>query len=345
MCEVGIQRSYAESLGVIALAAYKPDVNLFARQLRSIQNQSYGNFVCIISVDGQFEEVSRIVEDTIGDDRRFRVLGYADRLGFYGNFERALINATPAASWVALSDQDDYWYPNKLEKLLPHLDNYTVVAGQARVVEQPSGRVLKENTARRNSPLTSFFVENQYTGGAMVFRRTVLSLALPFPKLSTPSEVHDHWLAVCGGILGKTLIMDTVVQDYVQHGMNVIGEVRPGFRPLSSIRNTIRIAQRFEGSATPLAILSAIYKVGVGWRAVMADSILERISNDDSNARRNVAKFSSNAKLAPALISVLQGWRAGDISIRSAVEYLAGFPAGYLLTVTSSLKRSLGRGR
>jgi glycosyltransferase involved in cell wall biosynthesis len=345
MPNVEMPHRYAESPGVIALAAYKPDATLFARQLRSIQSQSYDNFVCVISVDGQFAEASRMVRDAIGGDERFHVLGYNDRLGFYRNFERALFNITPEASWIALSDQDDYWYPTKLERLLPHLDNYTVVAGQSRVVEEPSGRVIKENTDRRNSPLTSFMVENQYTGGAMVFRRAVLSLALPFPGLSTPSEVHDHWLAVCGATLGPTLILDTVVQDYVQHGLNVIGEVRPGFRPLDSIRNTVRIARKFEGSASPLAILRAIYNVGVGWRTVMADSILERIASDSLNSRPNVAKFSSNARCMPAFINVLQGWRAGDISIRSAAEYLAGFPAGCLLRVTASLTSKIRRGR
>lgn len=344
MPSVGMQRGYAESPGVIALAAYKPDATLFARQLRSIQSQSYDNFVCVISVDGQFEEASRIVRDAIGGDERFHVLGYGDRLGFYRNFERALFNITPEASWIALSDQDDYWYPTKLEKLLPYLDNYTVVAGQARVVEEPSGRILKENTDRRNSPLTSFMVENQYTGGAMVLRRAVLSLALPFPGLSTPSEVHDHWLAVCGATLGPTLILDTVVQDYVQHGLNVIGEVRPGFRPLDSIRNTVRIARKFEGSASPSAILRAIYNVGVGWRAVMADSILERTASDSLNGRTKIAMFSSNTRWMPAFISVLQGWRVGEISIRSAAEYLAGLPAGCLLRVTSSLTSNLSRG-
>lgn len=343
MPEIETQVRHSESHGAIALAAYKPDFSLFARQLRSIQSQSHDNFVCVISVDGDYEKVSSMVAEATGDDQRFRVLGYDNRLGFYGNFERALSNVAPDAKWVALSDQDDYWYPTKLEELLPHLDNYTVVAGQSRVVENPSGRVIKVNTNRRNSPLESFIVENQYTGGAMVFRRSVLELALPFPRLSTPSEVHDHWIAVCGATLGQTLVVETVVQDYVQHGMNVIGEVRPGFRPLNSIRNTMRIARKFEGNASPFSILRTIYNVGVGWRALMVDTVLERIENDDSNLRSKIASYGSNGTFRLALVSVLRGWRGGDISTRSAAEYIAGFPAGYLLRATESVGRRLDR--
>jgi hypothetical protein len=189
----------------------------------------------------------------------------------------------------------------------------------------------------------SFIVENQYTGGAMVFRTSVLELALPFPRLSTPSEVHDHWIAVCGAALGQTLVVETVVQDYVQHGMNVIGEVRPGFRPLESIRNTIRIAKKFEGNASPFSILRTIYNVGVGWRALMVDTVLERIENDDSDLRGKIASYGSNGPFGLALVTVLRGWRGGDISSRSASEYLAGFPAGYLLRVTESVGARLVR--
>lgn len=74
--------------GIVAMAAYRPPEKLFKRQLLSIQRQTYTDFRCLISVDGDHEEVAGMVRRICGDDDRFAVIGFDDRLGFYGNFER-----------------------------------------------------------------------------------------------------------------------------------------------------------------------------------------------------------------------------------------------------------------
>src|SRR5690349_23968639 len=126
--------TYAGTFGAVALAAYKPDQPMFARQLLSIQAQTHTDFVCLISVDGDYQQVADMVRQICGGDERFQVLGYSSRLGFHHNFERALKAVPKDARWVALSDQDDYWCPGKLAALLPRLDGAALVTGQARVV-------------------------------------------------------------------------------------------------------------------------------------------------------------------------------------------------------------------
>ena len=51
-------------------------------------------------------------------DPRFLVSRSPERLHFYRNFERALTLAPTSADYVAMSDQDDSWHPDKLETLL-----------------------------------------------------------------------------------------------------------------------------------------------------------------------------------------------------------------------------------
>lgn len=325
-----ISTSYANSGGVIAMAAYRPSEQLFARQLLSIRAQSIQDFQCLISVDGDAGPVARMVEEITEGDARFQVLGFENRMGFYLNFQRAVSAVPVSARWVALSDQDDYWYPTKLETLLPFLDQASLAAGQSRVIAHPSGQVIAESTGRRELPVSEFFVENQFTGGAMVFRREVLDLALPFPEFASPTQVHDHWLAVCAAVQNGARLVDVVVQDYVQHDANVIGEAESGFNPLRSLRTARSIAQKFQGSTSPLALLRSIHGVGVGWREVMADSLLTRLPQDPE-VRQLASLYGSGAKRKVAR-TVLSASFGGRIHPRAAAEFLSGLAIAPLVS-------------
>lgn len=326
------------SRGYVVLAAYRPDPQLFRRQLLSIQAQTLENFVCIVSADGEPAAVESLVSEIVGADPRFRVIGFEDRAGFYGNFERGL-SAVPAnAAWIALSDQDDYWYPTKLETLVPYLANTAVVSGQARVVTYPEGRVVSETTARKDTSPLAFFLDNQFTGGQMIFSPSVLQVALPFPRLSTPAEVHDHWIAVCGAAAGGARVIDTLVQDYVQHGNNVIGEASGGISLRRSVRNARAIAQRFEGSDDVAAVMRATYRVGVGWRETMAGALAARLPGNPI-AERSQRLYGAGRQSARTARAVIQMARRGQVSYRSALEYLAGIVAGAAVRI----RRGSGR--
>ncbi|MDQ0677787.1 hypothetical protein QFZ30_001169 [Arthrobacter pascens] len=268
------------TFGAIALAAYEPDESMFARQLLSIQSQTHAHFVCLISVDGNFERTEKMVQEICGGDERFVVLGYSSRLGFHHNFERALKEVPAEARWVALSDQDDYWYPTKISTLLPYLDEAPLVTGQARVVsadisssdpDPARGRL----TDRKRVPAADLIANNQVTGSLCIFRREVLELALPFPSMKTPSQYHDHWIGLCASAMGGIAVKEFVLQDYIQHGGNVVGESRQSL--FGSIRNTFRLVRRYEGDARPSSMCRIVYKTGLGWRSLIAESLTERL--------------------------------------------------------------------
>jgi glycosyltransferase involved in cell wall biosynthesis len=270
----------AGTFGVIALAAYEPDEPMFARQLLSIKSQTHTDFVCLISVDGKHERVESMVQRACGEDQRFRVLGYDSRLGFHHNFERALKEIPLEARWVALSDQDDYWYPEKVAALLPYLDEAALVTGQARVVSAEISATDLDPTSgsltdRKNVPAADLIANNQVTGSLCIFRREVLDLALPFPTMGTPSQYHDHWIGLCALAMGGITVKDLVLQDYIQHGGNVVGESRQSL--VKSIRNTFRFVRRYEGDAKPSSVCRIIYKTGLGWRSLMATTLSERL--------------------------------------------------------------------
>lgn len=316
----------ANSFGVVALAAYQPDWQLFATQLRSIQHQTHSNFLCVISADGGFNEVRDFVDRELAGDDRFQVIGFDDRLGFLGNFERALRNVPSEAEWVALCDQDDYWYPSKLELMLPHLQGAALVSGQARVVRIPDNEVITSSTQRRNVALDALLAQNQVTGSLCVFRSELLELALPFPRLNTVSEVHDHWIAVCAKSTGGVTMLDLVVQDYVQHGGNVLGEVGGRKSLFASFKHLRKLAGKYQGGTSPLAMLKTAHELSFGWRKVMADALRSRVDVAAPGFDEGIAPFESGHAWTATIKSLVSALRRGDVAWSCFFEFLAGTP-------------------
>lgn len=320
--------------GVIVLAAYRPSKELFARQLESIRAQTVADWECIISVDGDVEVVSQVLGEVAGDDERFRVIADGRRLGFYLNFERGLAAVPGGVDWVALSDQDDYWYPEKLETLLPHLADAAIVSGQARLVSHPAEEVLG-HTKRRQLDAASTTLVNQFTGSLCVFRAELLATALPFPRLSSHTVAHDHWLAVVGMANGGGRVVDDVVQDYVQHAQNVFGDPsRLRLGPLATLRrawgNALGFSRRYEGSASPLAMVRMLFWIYVGWRQVMVQTLLMREPSSGAAVEAD-RRFGSGRSLGETLKLLRSAQRDGLVPVPFVIAYVASWAAGWLV--------------
>jgi glycosyltransferase involved in cell wall biosynthesis len=210
----------------ICMATYNPPPELLRRQLDSVRAQSHDNWMCVISDDHSSEEGFEMLRAEVAGDERFLVDRNDRRLGFYGNFERALSMAPPSADYVTLCDQDDRWHPEKLERLLERIaDGAQLVYSDARVVD-PQGNLIHDSywSERRNNytNFASLLLANSVTGAASLFRRELLDDVLPFPpKLDL--AFHDHWLATIALALGRIDYLDERLYDYVQHEGAVIG--------------------------------------------------------------------------------------------------------------------------
>jgi hypothetical protein len=319
--------------GAVCLAAYRPQSELFRRQLISIQNQTVRTFTCLIGADGGMASVEELVRSVVGDDPRFTVIGFGTNVGFYRNFERILAESPSDAEWIALCDQDDEWKPNKLEVLISHLADTSMVSCQARLTEYPSGRVLASSTNRRNVDPLVLTIDNQFTGAFCVFRRELLDLALPFPVWNGPTAAHDHWLALCATFAKGTRVVDDVLQDYVQHDSNVMGEnetAGSGFDAAESARNIRSISRRYEGAAGVLGILRTVYKLVVGWREAMVDSLAERLAPTHRLEEvKSVFGHPHNVRATLAFLNRCVS--SGIIPARTRMEFLAGWAAGSLV--------------
>ncbi|GMU77936.1 MAG: hypothetical protein AMXMBFR46_07340 [Acidimicrobiia bacterium] len=218
----------------ICMATYDPDVELFERQIESIRAQSHSHWHCVITDDGSRPEVLDAMRRVIGGDPRFALHPEPRRLGPYFNFERALARASPDAGLVALADQDDEWYPDKLTRLVAALGTGHVLAYSDQRLTTRDRRVLSETfwVDRRNQwhDLQCLLLSNTVTGAATLLRRELLDRALPFPP-RLPAMHHDHWIALVARVQGTLTYVDEPLYDYVQHAGQVVGHAAAASRP------------------------------------------------------------------------------------------------------------------
>jgi glycosyltransferase involved in cell wall biosynthesis len=218
----------AGPLVAICMATYEPAIDLFERQLDSIRAQSHRNWICVISDDCSTPERFAAMEEAVRGDPRFVLSRSRRRLRFYHNFERALSLAPVDADYVAMADQDDHWYPDKLETLLRELGPAKLVYSDARIV-RTDGELIADTywSVRRNnhSDIASLLMANCVTGAATLCPREVLDYALPFPS-GQFTHFHDHWVALTALALGEIRFVDRPLYDYIQHGEAVLGHAK-----------------------------------------------------------------------------------------------------------------------
>jgi glycosyltransferase involved in cell wall biosynthesis len=206
-------------LVAICMATFDPDPVLLERQISSIQEQTHDAWLCLISDDGSSEERFEWLRTLTADDPRFALSRSEERLGFYLNFERGLKMVPSQVEFVALADQDDRWYPEKLAELLAGCGNAQLVYSDMRIVDEAGGVIsdtfwLKRRNNHTN--LASLLLANTVTGAASMFRRGLLDPVLPFPA-PIGDPFHDQWIASVALATGGIAYVDRPLYDYVQH--------------------------------------------------------------------------------------------------------------------------------
>ncbi len=233
-------------LVAICMATHNPPLDLLERQLDSIRAQTHRRWICLISDDGSDPKRLAALQRTVAGDPRFLVSRSPGRLGFYRNFERALALVPPVADYVALSDQDDRWHPDKLAVLIDAIGDAPLVYSDCRVVAR-NGAVISDTywSARRHNhaDMLSLLVANSVSGAATLLRRDLLDDALPFPPAQF-AHYHDHWLALVARALGEIRFVDRPLYDYVQHGHAALGHAAANRMP--SLRSRLRRRDRRE---------------------------------------------------------------------------------------------------
>ena len=224
----------------VCMATYNGEKYIL-EQIQSILPQLGENDELIISDDMSSDVTVSIIQAV--DDERVKLFFHKTDRGFVKNFENALSKAT--GDVIFLSDQDDIWMPNKVQRTLEALKKFDFVVSDCITINEECETISNSRVKDYNIK-TGFWrlmIKTRYLGCCMAFNRCVLDSALPFPQSAYLME-HDLWLAAVGECYFKTAIISEPLIKYRRHGNNVSsgGEGKGYPLPIKIYRRMYRLA-------------------------------------------------------------------------------------------------------
>jgi glycosyltransferase involved in cell wall biosynthesis len=206
----------------VVLAACNGDRYL-AVQLDSIFAQTYPNIELVAVDDASSDTTYDILQQYAQRHPNMRVYRNEENLGYIKNFERACSLAQGA--FIALCDQDDYWVPQKLERLAAAIGNHPMIYCNSAICNenlQPTGTLASDRAVLM--PVTNCLqqaVVCRVYGHASLFVRELLQQAVPFP----PVLPHDWWLSFIAACNGGISFLPEIGVHYRQHSRNAVGAI------------------------------------------------------------------------------------------------------------------------
>lgn len=213
----------------IALATYNGEkyINLL---LDSLKNQTYQNFIVHICDDGSTDSTIQICEKHfLYSEKKLIIHERNGGNGAYYNFKRTLQYCDN--DYIALCDQDDYWQPNKIERMLLELKKIKnqqqpiLIFSDLLLVDQNMvslGKTFFNSTIKKigcRNPI-DFVFSNHIPGCSMFFNQALREVFLPLPE-SFP--FHDWWIALCASFYGEIRSINECLINYRQHDSNTVG--------------------------------------------------------------------------------------------------------------------------
>lgn len=196
-------------------------------QLDSILNQTYSKLQIIIVDDASADCTYEILKSYAAKDDRIFLYQQEKNLGYNLSFSEACSKAT--GTYIAISDQDDIWEPDKIEKQVNKIKknpkNVLVHCISARFEDKakPHLRSIKKLNFYRGRDIRNFYLHNYISGHAILFHHSLLKAALPFP----PNVYYDWWLTACACTIGEIDFVDEILVWHRMHEANATGAAKP----------------------------------------------------------------------------------------------------------------------
>lgn len=246
---IEVKKVHEEMPVTVLMATYQGKAYV-RQQLDSILSQTVPVRI-IISDDGSTDGTQRILED-------YQEM-YPERISLRHHrkpqTEGASAFSSPAAdnffwllsvafqdeacAYILLSDQDDVWFPDKVETLLGRIRRLEARLGTDHPVLVHSDMEVSDYKLEQISPsffayarcnprrtgLAQVLVENPVTGGALMMNRALLGLVRERPGICC---MHDWWIALAAACFGTISCVDRPLYQYRQHGHNLVGATATG---------------------------------------------------------------------------------------------------------------------
>ena len=200
----------------IAMATYN-GAQYIQEQLQSFVDQTRQPDELIITDDCSTDETEAIVRE-FAKTAPFTVEFHRNEknLGYCGNFNAALMKTS--GDLVFLSDQDDVWFPEKIEHMIGVADRNPqalVVMNDAALTDGELNEAGLTKVGQIRS--AGFSMESFVMGCCCAVRRELLDFCMPIPA---GVKGHDNWLVQFADGLDAKVVDPTPLQYYRRHESN-----------------------------------------------------------------------------------------------------------------------------
>lgn len=200
-------------------------------QIQSILAQTYPNIEIIISDDASTDTTCQIIEKYRTNPLIIINLN-KENIGLQKNIE--LSAGLCKGQYIAFSDQDDIWLPQKIEHLYAAIGNHSLVYSDSKLIDDNGNDLHKSlSDFRRFQNIYNakgFGIYNAVSGHTALATKDLLIKALPIP----PGYYHDWWIAIQAANSNGIQFLNEKLTLYRQHDNNLtenIIEKELGSRP------------------------------------------------------------------------------------------------------------------
>ncbi|NBB31405.1 glycosyltransferase family 2 protein [Cellulophaga sp. BC115SP] len=219
----------------VALCTYN-GAKYLGEQLESILNQTRSVNEIVICDDRSTDATADIVK-AFQDKAPFPIYFYRNdsQLGSTKNFEKCL--QLCQGDIIFLCDQDDYWMPEKVEKLVDYLEKnpqQQMVFSDAGMMDEKSERIAgniwqevmfddnMQKIWQAGGAAQILYKGYVVTGATVALRKSALSKMLPFPT-SVKDLIHDAWMSISLALKNQIGFVNEELILYRRHSAQQVG--------------------------------------------------------------------------------------------------------------------------
>ncbi|TCC97565.1 glycosyltransferase family 2 protein [Pedobacter hiemivivus] len=233
----------------IALCTYNGS-RFLEKQIMSILNQTYKNIELIVVDDCSTDHTFEIIAQLASQYPQIKPYRNSENLGFNKNFEKAI--TLSAGAYIAISDQDDIWLKDKLQRLIDHIGDKWLIFSNSEWVDEEENmlgrQMLAPNFELKDRSFKSVLFYNIFTGHTILFSRDLLDYILPIPS----NGYYDWWMGFVALYHNKITYLNECLTLHRIHSTSVLYKEKNQTKPSPK-------SDRFKEISINLAILG-VYK-------------------------------------------------------------------------------------
>lgn len=184
-----------KSSAAILMAAYNGE-KFIGEQIMSIIAQTYKDWVLLIRDDGSTDRTVEIIRDFSRQDERIKLI--LDENGHLGNCQNfsVLMDHVATSQYIFFSDQDDYWFQDKIKKQVDIISRYgnnpAALYSNYYLADESLKKYRIAYAHKPNEYITILSMENHVMGCTLVINNPLLKIVKEIPCMI---DNHDHWIA------------------------------------------------------------------------------------------------------------------------------------------------------